>query len=564
MTAGAIKQAVLGSAPVRISIEAGFGWQCATIGRVSLWSKIYGDEVTAANLAGLIDMDGQAFSAARLRLRLQELNGHFALAALGPGWAFAAVDQVRSIPVAFARAGDCWIIDDQALRLRDNAGLKELDGDAVLQVAMAGYTVDIATLYRGLNQLGPGEFVWLEGGKEPRRERYHCYRPWRSDKPDYHPAAARARLSELTLEIVDNMMQGLNGRELVVPLSAGRDSRLIVSAARHLGYKNVRCFAYGRPGNFEAQTSKTVAERLGYPWRFVPTGVRMMRRHFESESYRNYISFADTAQSIPFVQDLPQVDALKSDGFIPPDAVLCNGNSGDYISGAHIVPAMQSDAAGLSPQERMSRIVNALINKHFSLWRDLKTPDRCARIGAALRGSIARAGAVLGDSRDDYGIYEYAEFQDRQCRYVITGERIYEFAGHEWRLPLWDKRYLDFWENVPLQGKLNQTLYAETLDRENWGGVWQGLPVNRKTIKPEWIRPIRLAAKIAHAPFGRDRWHRFERRFFQYWMSPTGASASVPYWRSALDRKGARHGVAWLARAYLMRHGVAEPQRLNV
>lgn len=94
------------------------------------------------------------------------------------------------------------------------------------------------------------------------------------------------------------------------------------------------------------------------------------------------------------------------------------------------------------------------------------------------------------------------------------------------------------------------------LTDENWGGVWSGIPVNRKTIRPQWLRPIRLAAKLAVAPFGRARWHRVERRFFQYWMSPTGATAIVPYLRAALDRRGARHGVAWLVEDYLARHGI--------
>ena len=110
-----------------------------------------------------------------------------------------------------------------------------------------------------------------------------------------------------------------------------------------------------------------------------------------------------------------------------------------------------------------------------------------------MRASLARAGATLGAPEDDYGLYEYAEFQDRQCKYVITGQRIYEFLGHEWRLPLWDKAYLDFFESYPAwQGRSTRRLYADMLTAENWGGVWQNVPVNAKTIRPHWLRPIRF------------------------------------------------------------------------
>lgn len=544
--------------PAVVAIRAEFGWTISRERETTVWSKGYGSGADGAAFARFLATRPQNRSAAELDRYFNSLDGHYALAATGPGFAIAAVDWVRSIPLAFARCGGDWSIDDQSWRLRNRASLtaRDLDNDAALAVAMSGYTIDTATLYRGLHQLGPGEFVRFAPGEAPARHRYYCYRPWRADKPVYEPRRATAALSAVTLQIVDEMMKSLDGRELVVPLSAGRDSRLVVSAARHLGYRNVRCFAYGRSGNFEAQASKAIADKLGYKWQFVETGVRFMRRYFASEAYRSYLDFADTLQSVPFVQDMPQVQALKDEGFVPDDAVLCNGNSGDYISGAHIVSTMRESAPGLSEEARLIRVVEALVDKHFALWRGLLTPVNRARISAALRASIVRAGAGVAAPDDDYGIYEYAEFQDRQCRYVITGQRIYEILGHAWRLPLWAKSYLDFWESIPLAGKRQQNLYATMLEEENWGGVWRGLPVNAKTIKPDWIRPIRFAAKLAHAPFGRERWHSFERRYFQYWLSPTGASASVPYWTSIRDPGGARHGVAWLAKSYLGRHGV--------
>jgi len=486
------------------------------------------------------------------------LDGHFAVVARAPSWTFAAVDSVRSIPLAFARFSGQWCIDDQALRLRNAVGLGagDLDSEAALALGMAGYTIDIATLYRGLQQLGPGELVLFSREGEPRCYRYHCYRPWRGDKPAYDSAKSQKALTETTLALIDATMKGIGDRTLVVPLSAGRDSRLIVSAAHHLGYGNIRTFAYGKPGNHEAETSRAIAERLGFPWRFVPVEVTMMRRYFQSETHASYCAFADTLQSVLFVQDLPQIAVLKADGFIPSDAVLCNGNSGDYISGAHIVPEMCSVAKGLPDEQRLQRIVGALFKKHFGLWTTLQTPTNRARIERQLLASLARAGATLGDPSDDYGLYEYAEFQDRQCRYVITGQRIYEFLGHEWRLPLWEKAYLDFFEAVPLAGKVNQRLYADMLTAENWGDVWRDVPVNAKTVRPHWIRPLRLLAKAAHSPLGREAWHRFERRYFQYWMEGGAHSAIKPYRTVARDRRGARNAIAWLTEAYLNSHGL--------
>ena len=41
-------------------------------------------------------------------------------------------------------------------------------------------------------------------------------------------------------------------------------------------------------------------------------------------------------------------------------------------------------------------------------------------------------------------VYEILEYENRQCKYVINGQRLYEYFKYEWRLPLWDNLYLDF------------------------------------------------------------------------------------------------------------------------
>ena len=543
------------SGRVDVAIFEEFGWRCETAGAVTVWIKGHGRVVDCARQIARLSTVPSFETISALLL---DLNGFFALVAQGPGWTFAAVDWVRSIPVAWAETSTGSIVDDQAGRLaaRLSLGAADADPGSGLALGMAGYTIDIATLFPAVNQLGPGEFVLFRDGAPSARHRYYTYQPWRANKPAYDPVRSERNLAELTLALIDEIMRGLDGRMLVVPLSAGRDSRLIVSAARHLGYDNVRTFAYGKPGNHEALTSKAIAERLGYDWRFVPVSPAFMRKHYASADWRNYNRFADSLQSVPFVQDLPQIQMLKVDGYIPDDAVLCNGNSGDYISGLHVVPSMRTPPVYRDEDKRLEGIVTAVYDKHFALWQALRSSEARESITKQLKVSLARADAIPADPQNDYGLYEYAEFQDRQCKYVITGQRIYEYLGHEWRLPLWDKAYLDFFESIPLDGKVGQKLYADMLRNADWGGVWQNVPVNAETIRPGWIRPLRWAAKAVHAPLGRAAWHRSEKRWFSYWMEGGSQSAIVPYRQSAADRRGARHGIAWQAEAYLNAKGI--------
>ena len=543
------------SAPTcSIVIGDEFGWRRYRHGPVTLWYKGWMQTSDGAAIAARL-ADAKNMSADWLRDLLTRNGGHYALAAEGPCWGFAAVDWIRSIPLAAAKLEGKWVVDDQPDRLRRRAGLgaAQIDADAALSLAMAGYAIDAAALYRGLELLAPGELFWFAGG-DMQRHRYYAYRPWRVRPCD--SVRLEKDLAETTLAIMERTLASLNGRALIVPLSAGRDSRLIVSAAHRLGYKNVRCFAYGRAGNFEAAASRAIAERLGYNWQFVPSSIGGQRRFFASDDYARYLDFADSDASLPFVQDMDPLLQLKKSGYVPQDAVIINGNSGDYITGNHIPESLTAPAHGLDAEARWRRIFDALTGKHFMLWRSLATPANRARIAALLRDSIERVGGALGDPETDHGLYEYAEFQDRQCKYVVGGQRIYEFLGHEWRLPLWDNDYLRFWEAVPLGEKAGQGLYARMLRNQNWGCVWRDIPVNRKSVRPLWLVPLRLAAKALHAPLGRERWHRFERRYFQYWMETTGSSACVPFATWMRDARGARHHISWLAAIYLARHGV--------
>ncbi len=538
-----------------VAIDEAFGWKRYGSGEVTVWFNGWIHGLDGAGIAARLASEA-APNYAQIGGWLRKIDGHFAFVATGTGWAMAAVDWIRSIPLAACRIGGTWTIDSQPERLRRAAGLgaRDHDPDATISIAMAGYTIDHAALYRGIELLAPGELFFISADGKGARHRYHAYRPWQVHTES--PEALEKELAETTLAIMERTLASLDGRPLAIPLSAGRDSRLIASVAHHLGYKDVVCFSYGGVGNFEVKAARAIAAKLGYPWHFVPATIADQCAFFASDDYKNYLAFADSGASTPFVQDMAPLMQLKQSGAIPDDAVIINGNSGDYISGNHILPGLQKPPVGLDAEQRFKRIIDALTAKHFTLWQSLLTPPNCHRIGVLLRQSLQRARATLDDPACDHGLYEYAEFQDRQCKYVVTGQRIYEFLGHAWRLPLWDNDYLRFWERVPLEEKVDQNLYARMLNNANWGGVWRGIPVNRKRVRPLWMVPLRLAAKALHIPRGRERWHAYERQYLQYWMEPTCSTACVPYAQVRRDRRGARNHIAWLTEQYLARHGI--------
>ena len=112
-------------------------------------------------------------------------------------------------------------------------------------------------------------------------------------------------------------------------------------------------------------------------------------------------------------------------------------------------------------------------------------------------------------------------------------------------------RKLYFWATVPLSLKKNQLLYKKMLSKNNWADVWADIPLNKKNIRPAWILPVRNVLKIGFAPFGRQKWHNFEKRYLSYFTDLVGNYAIYPYSYIATSEKIGRNSVSWHTNHYL-------------
>lgn len=522
------------------------GWSQHVAGDRTLWLS---GPLTETQCEAMVK-DATTISSDQVPAWLDRLDGHYALVLIGNDWSIAAVDTSRTIPLIYAeRAGRVLVAQSGAdLAVRVGLGPNDIVPEQARAFALSGYTVGSSTLYCGVSALLPGQFLLCRKDKQPEVRAYHTWRPFRPE--NVAPEDLYNPLSTLHERIISNLVASAQGRPILVPLSAGMDSRFIASGLVEAGYRNVRCFTYGLEGNREAVMSKKIAERLGLPWTFVPYTNRFVRAVTTTPDHFAYERYADSFTAIPYPQDYPALLTLRARGDLDPNSIVVNGNTGDFISGNHILP-MFAEPKDEGPEARLSRIVDALVSKHFKHWAVLETPDRLVEVRRLLIEDIEGFGGLPDNPAGDHGIYEMSEFINRQSKYVVNGQRCYEWLGLSWRLPLWDRALLDFWEKAPIAAKYRQRLYREVLQRDNWGGVWRDLPVNPTRIRPGWIVPLRLLAKVAHAPLGRDRWHRFEKQYLEYWMAPMCSYACWPYRRVVKDKRGHSSAIGWHIERYL-------------
>ena len=546
--------ATLDAPRLRPMLDERFGWRRHAVGALTLWFKGY--EQTRGGAALALEAAALGGRPDTLAAWLASLDGFFALVVEAPGWSLAAVDAVRSVPLIHARAGGEVLVTQDGPALARALGLTAADvnPDGAAALALAGFTIGADTLYRGVRQLLPGEYLVLRGGAV-EIGRYRTWRPWAPSAAE--PEDLVQPLSILHERLIEKLIASAGDREILVPLSAGLDSRMILSGLVAAGYRRVRAFAYGLAGNREAVVSRQVAARLGVPWTFVPYTSRRVRAVDATEQHRQYLAYADSLTAIPFPQDYPALTAMLAEHGVGHEAILVNGQSGDFITGNHVPEVLWQPATGAGPEARRERVIEALIAKHFKQWGSLRRPSHLEPVRRRLAEEIAAIGGMPADPRGDHGIYEHCEFIDRQSKYVINGQRCYEVLGLDWRLPLWDREYLDFWQAAPLAAKRGQALYRRVLERDDWGSVWRDIAINPLRVRPAWLAPLRLAAKALHLPLGRARWHRFERRYLTYWMAPLCSFAPWPYPRVALDRRDAASAIGWHIERYLDGKGLA-------
>ena len=244
---------------------------------------------------------------------------------------------------------------------------------------------------------------------------------------------------------------------------------------------------------------------MGVPWTFVPQRMGGSRRFFHSGLRKEYWRFCDGLCSVPNMQDIEPLAVLRQKGEVPDDAVIVNGQSGDFITGGHIPERVVSE------ESCFEDLFHAIIEKHYSLWKHIKIPENIRIVREKIRRLLDLEEGGEVDKESLYRLFEWWEWQERQSKYVVNGQRSYDFFGFDWKLPLWEGRYLRFWEGIPPELKCGQKLYRRYLETYNYKGLF-------KTFSPTiWHWPgITLAvipmAKIIQLISGNRR----KDRFYQY------------------------------------------------
>ncbi|MGN7612121.1 asparagine synthase-related protein [Magnetococcales bacterium HHB-1] len=450
--------------------------------------------------------------------------GFFSVIIASDNHVLAVVDSCGSTPIFYHDAFESLAISNQAslLKKRFNLSLHE---SGKTELLLAGYVTGEETLYKNLKQLQPGS--WLLCNKKQRLYSsgfYFQYLPstfFSGTLKEQDPENLKKTFNTIMDRVTDRLIKKASGAPIWLSLSGGLDSRLLLAKLVEHQYPALYSYTFGPPNNREALRAEAVAKLLNVPLHKVYQPAKLARSYFWSEERKKYWQTHDGLSRLPTVQGLQPIRMLQEQGVISKDALIINGQSGDYVTGKHI-PEHFFDPEIEAGYVSLARLCDTIIEKHFSLWRNYLTPENRQIIMDRLQEQLS----FLIQGQEQFSpetaaqIYEYWEWIERQCKYVVRSKSMYEFCGHSWHMPLWDLELVRFWREVPIPLRRRQSLYADYLMEYDFQGVFSRISTHIWRW-PGWTLAAVPAAFLVGKIFGAQKKERFyqQARYFGHYAN---------------------------------------------
>ena len=126
----------------------------------------------------------------------------------------------------------------------------------------------------------------------------------------------------------------------------------------------------------------------------------------------------------------------------------------------------------------LNRTLDYIIFKHFNLWSEKKINND----QLIIRNYIKKNYFVNISSWENIvSSYEKFEFENRQVKWVVGQQKVYDYFGLNWSLPLWSTSIMNFFmKETHIDQRKNQSFYKEFLIKKNYGGVWKKIQLTPK------------------------------------------------------------------------------------
>ncbi len=380
---------------------------------------------------------------------LKKIDGLFSIVIQEEKNVVLVSDVLNTFPLFYCINNGTLYISDFWDTIIENTNTFDLNTNAIAEYKTAGFVLLNETLAQSVFKTNASEILTL--GENTSNKTYQNFiNNHFSSKPE----TELAKDAESTLlKVGQKLVNFLNPRTAVVPLSGGYDSRLIVSLLKRLDYDKVICFTYGKP-NPEVKISEMVAKELGYDWYFIDFTTLNIPKIQQQEHYQHYLNFAANGFSMPYLMEYYATLELINQQLIPKDSVFLPGHSGDFLGGSYILKTVKNNL-------KTTELPAFIEGKYFNFVQ--KNNSQKLQIQKRLSESLQPIGSHL---YEDYNMtVEQWDIQEKLSKFIFHSSQVFTYFGFEHYFPLWDKELRDFFRQVPFKHREAKQLYDKVLEQ---------------------------------------------------------------------------------------------------
>lgn len=375
-----------------------------------------------------------------LQERLEQANGLFAVICHSATLNAAAVDSSRIYPLYYRVDREHgYLISDDAYKILRHTDT--LDTISKMEYQSAGFPLYGKTLVSDIKQVRPGHYLTEEG----EQHQYYTY----LTRSHELTIANSQQMGEMLQNVFRRMVHSIGDRQVVIPLSGGNDSRLILCMLKKMGYRKVICYTVGRENNTEEKIAKKVTKELNYPLYIInPTKTEIKELvQLDSHEFQQYYQFIGGLSNFVWLFEYAAINYLRKIKAIEQDAIFIPGHSADYNAGSHLTKAC------IGQKSSTEYMVRAIMHEHFEYEFQPK-----------LKNNIRNYFNIKKqDQIENWSIYQAFIFENRLPYNINNSARVYEFFGYEVRLPYWDKEFLEFFRKIHIKQLEMQNFYTHTI-----------------------------------------------------------------------------------------------------
>lgn len=420
-------------------------------------TAFFGDDLLRAR--ELADLFGGATEREVARLA-SELNGLFSVVREREDEVTVVSDRIGSRAVFYTTDGQIHV-GDHFGELRSAVGGRPVPEDREREFRMATYVSGEETLDPSIRKTRPGSVVHVDAEGSVSSRQYYSFRD--DPRPDRYGTDQYSAWKDALDRAFERVAAVADGRQIVMGLSGGYDSRLIVTMLDRVGYDDVVLFTYSniQDADYDLAVAREVISDVGFDWFEVPLTAEDVRAGHRSALWEDIVrGLGQSGMSHTHPVEMAIQDRLKAADAVDDDALRLHGHqlfgAGSYVP--HRL--LERDDAN-----DVGAVVDAVYEQHYERYGF----DGTAM--TAVKDRIERSVRAAADPPvDPFEAVERWYWRERIPNF-LTVRALVRMDFDVW-FPLMDAELLDLWNGISRRDRYDKRLYerwADELYRETYG-----------------------------------------------------------------------------------------------